>query len=1041
MRNLTTEQQVALSARHGQEFYYVVQVNWPDGMVIYSRKAEDGCQPFLLEVNDYYSTGRIDGFGSAGQISVTLADPHGILKYRFDNYNLLDVPCHVAIRSTSEKHNCFLPIFSGLLSAPMEWAEGQRTFVFNIVSNPSNQNLCYTPDIKDIDVSETFGYVPILETGRVDYFNIGWRNYVDMIGSAYISSEKFRTDSVINKETWPLSFNYVQNVAVQPIAKSPEAKVTRAIPDTTGGWAARREAIEHNKAAAKANSIALADVLADYSAEIAALQATADSLAEVSEAALQAVIAAQAVVDGLGDDPGASGAAAQAALEDAVLQAAIAEEAAQAAQAAADAAEAAGPTIDPDRDRAQYVAVPAASGKIIIPIANSEGFTPFVDTVVEIKDSDDLILAVGQFIPEVSSDDFDYDPNALTGYFIIHTSSSAIAWPLAQIPNPNYDPQLPEGEGNPATIPDTDNLPPLSNALEPLPDFINFNLPLYKNLKVYQRKEVDGYDPNPIKDNAVTQEEKRLNLIESYQIKSKTRYVDQIREYGETKEEFEEDDVKSLEDLVVGFGQDGLTQFHILGYYDGSTFVPVDFRDFPWLGNSTIEVEVDLEAAKPSLDPDLDVSGFDDIGGFPTNQVSAFATMNVTEQLGYTCYVENPLNWRFLRVRSVFKNNKWVRKQEQLVSLQAKPFATQTAQYRQMEISSGASIRLFNWQPEKQYVVDCKPGTTVKAVKYISNNGKVLENLSSFAYQVENMGEGTIWAGYHPACTMIYLSFNALMRLKDGRDMTELYVDLDSPYRTDEEIMAKATDMLAEAQRVPFTRQINFYPNGSVPRECTVILEQEIGIREFLTHLAFQNGKIIRGEGNVVRSRSLMRPGPSEFTIKSHMIIERSLVMGLTQELQTVFDITYNSTDRSNQPYKTTRKSNCDVYGEKKIQWEFDCYPTFLAAEDVLAFWANYFSNYWRTLKIKTTLECAHLQVYDTVGLDFTDINLNFSEHYEEVTGLQLTLPNVHPSFSNTLGVVTSMKYNIEDGTILMELWLPIYAGDTQMQPVYWDTI
>lgn len=1002
MKPLSENQLLALQERHGQEFYYMVQVNWPGQTEIYARRSEDGLpfpvKPYLIELSDYYTQGRLDGFGSSESIQVVLADPFGQFKALMDFNDLVDISAQVAIRAKGSKYSDYIVVATGFVSLPITWEEGTRLFKFTISNAPANNRLCYTPTITDIDVSMETGYVPVVEA-----FDFGNKVYTQYYGNAYLSSDKFKLEQCLNTETWPLSFNYCRNVKAVPLAKSPEAVVTREVPDTTGGWAARTLAHQHNLGAQRYNYI------------------NQERFIE-----------------------------------------------------------------NPNAIRAKYVDIPEATGKVIIPVSGAENFEAFTDLLLQVDSGNDKILLIGRFIPMVPEGEEDYDPGALSGYLEINLTEPAPARLLPRIPNPAFDPTIPESEQNPSEIPDIDELPLDWDQTEQEPAKANFNLPLYYGLKVFQRAEPTTLDPY-----AETEEmdaaEKRQEIMHDFKLSSRMHYTDKAREFvtselGPNAEGYEpmpdEDynDLISLKDTWQGFGQDGYSEFYIRGTYAlnaPNNVTPIDPLDAPWLQGCIIEVELTLNPQVQIVDPTVLPDTFDykakqfaeynsalqQYGQqitwreFIANTATkAYMYLEVVEQRGLWCRVYNPLNFRFTSILNVYRTPSMYRPKESLTTLLPTTWDQAPSPRRQIGIQAGSKITLFNWAPTKQYVVDCKRECEVLGIKYRDETTGNLANLPNRLWRYDPVEPGTLWPGYHPACTVVTVSFNGMIRLQSSATGAELYVDVDSPYRTDEDIMAKAVKLThpdtprtfgIKFVEISTSKSLQFMRN-SLPRPNSVVLTQETGIKDFLANLAFQNGKLIQSRGNLVFTRNFMKPispGTTIPKITPNNIIERTIVMGVTNEVKTLFNIVFHQQDSLKEPVDTTRKNNMDYYGEFGIDWDISAYSDFTGAFDVLNFWIAYFSNYWRTMSLKTTMELVNLEPYDIVHLDFSGFNLHFQTPYIEVLGSEAVAANPYPSFANTLAVVTSLKVNIEEGTVNLELWLPIIAGQSVAQPLEWDTL
>jgi len=1001
----------AFGTRHGQEFYYLLEVQWPTGTERYSRTPEDtDCLPLLLEINDYYVRGRADGFGEAATLTVRLADPFGHLKTIFLNYDPTDVPANVAIRVTNRDRTEIktVPIMQGYIKGPFKWEEGTRTFTFTVAYNPVDNTLGYTPSVDDIAQTDEFQFV----------YGSSWYtpDHLPQIESPYITDQRARNEEILNTDPWPLSFNYCKNITVTPVGKAPKTKVVREVIDTTGGWAFRRWAHDMNNAAKAYNFMEAYNILTGKA------------------------------------------------------------------------------------EAMPYVDVPAATGKIIIPVEATGALVEGEPQLYELIMGDDLYVFVGTLwrTPEQ-----DFDPTTKSGYIQIDLTEAAPEHLLPRIPNPDYNPNIPVSPENPTLIPDIYEYPVGWDQYEQIPPIANFNLPIYQYLHCIQRVEGstnDPYDPDAYA--GFDRADILYQAVSSFKSASRMAYTDLINEYssldvgpnGRPRDEvkFNEmySDLAPMNLLTPGFQQDGLSGFFLTGYFEfnqpqhpnqpAPRPTLLNQFDYPWIEGCWIEVEIDLEDYAEPLDPSLTDTqlaqrnlssqqeqakeysayvtaarayGIGTVGGalppIPLPATKAYISLRVVSQDGMYCVVENPLNWKFHKIINVFKNPGTIRAKDSPNTMFPSPYQGASPYMRHTIIKSGSEISLFNWNPAKQFVVDAKTGTKVIALKFDTGFGP--RAILPGTFTTQDMYPGSIWPGYHPACTMVYLGYNAYIRLRGlTKEDPTLLVDLDSPYRTDEQIALKAVELSNDVAEVPLglqtvildTRRSMMYIPGSIPRPATTIVSEPLSIREFITKLLFQNGKVVTGNANLVSSKSMMKPidGSGIRNIRPETIIEKSINLGMTEAVSTVFDVTFTGNDRIKEPLVFSRKYNSQRYGESETSIELSTYVDIADAYDVLAFWIRFYGNYWKTTSLKVTMEHADIKIHDIVYLDLSAIELHYQEPYEELFPTQPTAP-AEPFLPSYLGLVRSVAFNIAEGTIDLEVWHPVVAGSRNQDPLYWDTV
>ncbi len=938
MRTLTPTDQQLLAARHGQEFWYCLEIEWPDGLEVYSNRKEDGVLPLLLSITDFNNVSRVDGFGSTAAIDIELNDAYGNFKYRFDTLDLTNVRATVVLRSDT----LYIRMFTGRIEHPITWTESTRTLKFTVAPAFNDGLVGYTPNMQDIEASSAYGFD---FQSLVTYMDFGF-SYDDTF---FISSEFFRTKERLNGESWPTVFGYCRNVPIAPIAKSPACHTTREVWDITGGWAARSKAIQINKDAQEYNN--------------------------------------QNTIEILNDE------------------------------------------IDPK----PYVVVPRADGIITMQTDRSDLFEQFETLLVSVEFNDQLIVCRGRFYTTIQPQHLDATPFAPKGYFVVTVGPEADELPLLDIVNPDYDPGDPT---SPPTIPDPSH-PPTGWPID-MPDnldtYTDFNIPVYENIRVFQQLESDDYEvasqdwPIPM-----TMEQKQEILYRSLAAKT----LEKLPSYLATDVWGSEQLTEILDGSPLGYPEDQLTRFHVVGLLDDAGVtaksIPDYFavEDYPWLAQSWIEAEVILGTRKPSLDPSLDTSTIADLVEWNDDGEIGYILLPVIKQRGFECTVYNPDQFTFRRIRTVYKNNVIQKKRQELATISADKLLSRDPESRQGVIPSGAIIRFFDWLPEQQFVIDTKMGTDICAIKYLNEEGDDYIALPSGSYGVTDAESGTLWAGWHPTCTVVTLSYNGMMRHRFDcqRNNGKLVCDSVNVYQTDEEIAQVATQIVNGLPDSNLFEPIVFETDLAQARPNSCILTEPVGIKTFLSQVAFQNGKIVAGVGNEVRYVNIMKPPRPVMIIDENKIVEKSVMLDFTTDVATVFDLQFRSSDMNDDIYQTIQRMNLAKYGEQKIQWLFYVYDDINMSIDVVNFWMYYFSNYWRRMSLTVTFECAGIEVADIVRMQFKQ-PLTFSTPYSQVSG-EVSGSVTQSQLYNSLGLVESMKFDVNKGTIDIVVWTPIMCGNT----------
>lgn len=932
MLSASQEQLAVVNDREGMEFYYAVRIYWPDGVKSYSQYKTEFTEPLLLEIADFRSSGRVDGFGEVNVTEVKLNDPYGVFRYRFDNYNFHSITAEIFLLCYQRPEFVF-KLSSGRIRQPIVWYEGTRVLVFSIVTSTSEESITYVPSMDDVDQSSNGAFSQV-------YFDYE-PAFKDNVVNTFISSSFFRSTERLNTNKWPDVYGQCARVPVKPLAINPECEVVKEVWDVTGGWAARYAAILANHKAREFNSINAFEIAAD----------------------------------------------------------------------------------PPTQTAKPLVNIPAATGVLQIPVNRPDLFDQFEDIIVSLKKDDQIILALGSFTTLDESAER-VGKEFVNGYFSVTVGPSANAFtvtPGSQEPT--------EGE------PSLDNLPTTWPC--------NLNIPLYEDIRVFQDTADDIFETLPTDWPAAMTKEEKKNLI-ARSIKQRVL---------ENTPDFLNPDPSRESAIAVGtdqYANEAYNKIHLVGY--NRSKVPWPNNDYPWIENCWIEVEVPIEDIVTPLDPTLRVSADNklaQITRWDQSKKVGYTYLPVIKQFGLECLIYNPNQFKFNVVKAVYRNDLWKRAwgdadRNKFTVFAADLLAAETWAKAGV-IETGSKISLFYWQPAHTFIIDTKKNTNVLALKYQTEEGLLC--FPEDSYQVVNVEQGSLWTGYHPEATAIVLSYSGMLRYQNagGKGADTLYADTENIYNTDEAIIRS---IVSRVNKKPTSWNIQPMIFGSTyknVRANDLINSGDLSAKQLVANIAFQNGKIVRGNGTFFELVDMVNGAPSAFEFNESNIVAQTIALAVAGEPSTKFSIDFGGN------YVRQIKKHNYYYGEKEISWRFNVYNNPKLADDVLNMWTEYYSNIWRVISFRATFAAVQVQVFDIVEFKFTE-GLSYQPVYEEVTGpidtpvifeptddpeVFTTKPAPMPLY-NTQGLITNIDYNVSDGTILFKAWLPILAGQTSSAPLIW---
>lgn len=160
MRTLTAGATAEIAKKLGTEPLLIVEVDWAP-LTKYADRDYNGIPGKILAVSGLDSIIKLGRGSSSGTVSITLDDTDGSIKERFDSQRVhkRTVNVYQAFEALPESDK-FL-IFSGELSTPVSYSEGERTISFEVTTQVEDCLIGFSPEQEDADfVAESAVGVP-----------------------------------------------------------------------------------------------------------------------------------------------------------------------------------------------------------------------------------------------------------------------------------------------------------------------------------------------------------------------------------------------------------------------------------------------------------------------------------------------------------------------------------------------------------------------------------------------------------------------------------------------------------------------------------------------------------------------------------------------------------------------------------------------------------------------------------------------------------------------------------------------------------------
>ena len=371
--------------------------------------------------------------------------------------------------------------------------------------------------------------------------------------------------------------------------------------------------------------------------------------------------------------------------------------------------------------------------------------------------------------------------------------------------------------------------------------------------------------------------------------------------------------------------------------------------------------------------------------------------VNCVKQEGNICYLNEKLVFPHgatdIYIKEVFKANDMIYK-----------------------IPSGSTIYILG--DLSVYAIDTKAGTTVDFVGF--KNGEKLEEIDSSVYTV---GSAALWTGDCPPLTYIYLNAEIYMRylehfaIQDKQNET-LIVSAHNNYDTDAEVIASMSGLTV---------------NDDNPLDVSFAYTDVEQAANVIPEVAWQGNKAIRfsrqDNEDILEAIDLTNPGSVLHTFSNLNVLRESVTYGFTSKdnLYTIFKADFQTNDLLKKLETLQYKKNHDKYGKEILKTEYYIFPDKADAETSLQWWRDKLSQYYYTVSLTGFMDAFHLEVWDRVAIDISDISF-----YDPSSGTPFT--NTHtatPLAWVASGRVKSISPNLKEGIIDFVIELDSISGDT----------
>lgn len=148
MRTLSPLALEVLSNTQGLEPIIVIGIQWTDTLLLYyaDQEIENIAPGVIIDVANIEDVTKFDGSGTSSNLSVTMDDTNLIFKPYFDTIDIHKRPAYVYQSFKGLPFGDSFLLYQGEITSPIVWAEGDRTFKFDIISTLDFAEIGFTPE-------------------------------------------------------------------------------------------------------------------------------------------------------------------------------------------------------------------------------------------------------------------------------------------------------------------------------------------------------------------------------------------------------------------------------------------------------------------------------------------------------------------------------------------------------------------------------------------------------------------------------------------------------------------------------------------------------------------------------------------------------------------------------------------------------------------------------------------------------------------------------------------------------------------------------
>jgi hypothetical protein len=140
-----------VQTRLGTEPVTIVEVDWTGTPIAYADKDFLGAEGKIIELSGLDAVAKVGSAGSAGSINITLDDGDGSIKTLLNTNDIHKRPARIYQSYEGLLDGDKFLLFSGEVSSPIVWSEGERTISFSVVNAIEDRELGFAPEDGEFD--------------------------------------------------------------------------------------------------------------------------------------------------------------------------------------------------------------------------------------------------------------------------------------------------------------------------------------------------------------------------------------------------------------------------------------------------------------------------------------------------------------------------------------------------------------------------------------------------------------------------------------------------------------------------------------------------------------------------------------------------------------------------------------------------------------------------------------------------------------------------------------------------------------------------